>query len=137
MKTIELWRVASSLAGMQGVLKYDYKVFALTLELPWRDNKRGESCIPSGCYKVDFAPSAARGGKKIWWVRDVSGRDAIQIHTGNIVEHTEGCIIIGDQFDIESDGGIFIKQSRYAYSELMGLCGADAKFLLTVKDKYL
>jgi len=137
MKPIELWRIAHSCAGMQGVLRYKGKAFALTLELPWRDNKRGESCVPADCYKTDLAPSPARGGRDIWWIRGVEDRIAIQLHTGNVLEHTDGCVIIGDQFDFLENGGIVIKQSRHAYSELMRLCGADRKFLLTIKDRYL
>jgi hypothetical protein len=122
---------------MQGILKYKGRIFALSLELPWRDNKRNESCIPADCYTVVLAPSPSRGGKDVWWIQGVPGRDAIQIHTGNTTADSSGCVIVGDQFDIESDGGIFIRQSRYAYSELMKLCGGDRKFLLVISDRYL
>ena len=64
-----------------------------TLELPWRDNKRTVSCIPTGVYQVYPHVSPSLG--KCWKLQDVPERDDILIHSGNTVEDIRGCILLG------------------------------------------
>ena len=40
-----------------------------TLELPWRDNQRGISCIPEGIYECKLAHSPSRGYDVYWLER--------------------------------------------------------------------
>jgi hypothetical protein len=68
-----------------------------TLELPWRDNKSNISCIPYGVYPISFIKQSAN--KKFYdcyRVFDVLSRAGVLIHNGNLVEHTHGCILIGE-----------------------------------------
>lgn len=84
--------------GNWGILYSDgEKEICRTLERPWKSNKRGESCIPSGKYKV----VADNTGKyRYWKVLDVPGRDFIEIHGGNYVRHSDGCILFGEEWMI-------------------------------------
>lgn len=63
----------------------------MTLELPWRDNKIGESCIPEGTYVVDRDYT----GRQTWYrFRDeqVKPRSAIEFHPANKLTQLQGCI---------------------------------------------
>lgn len=78
-----------------GFLVADETVFN-TLELPWRDNKRNQSCIPPGEYECDYMRRSASGKYKgCFHVKNVPGRSQILIHNGNLPAHTKGCILIG------------------------------------------
>lgn len=70
----------------------DFKCF--TLELPWRDNETNVSSIPVGEYNFSFRSSSRNG-----WVlelQNVPDRTNIQIHSGNFIRNTKGCILVGD-----------------------------------------
>lgn len=61
-----------------------------TIELPWRNNEVGESCIPEGRYLV----KRDKHGRHAWFkIMDVKGRTAIEWHIGTKPEHSEGCIL--------------------------------------------
>lgn len=65
-----------------------------TLERPWRDNRLCISHIPPGDYEV--RPDRRKGSHKFRF-NDVETRprSAIEIHAGNVVEDTQGCIMVG------------------------------------------
>lgn len=52
-----------------------------SLELPWRDNARGLSCIPTGAYRC--TPGLHPRFGQIARVADVPGRAGILIHSAN------------------------------------------------------
>lgn len=92
---------------------YDCK----TLELPWRDNQRRISCIPSGTYKAVKHHSPRFG--RSFWVKDVPGRSEILIHSGNYNHHTLGCPLVGQTLtDINGDGLRDVTNSRKTINEL-------------------
>ena len=65
-----------------------------TLELPWLNNEKNISCIPSGTYKY-FKRESNRNGNVIQLI-DVPDRSYIQLHKGNFTRSIEGCILPGD-----------------------------------------
>ena len=68
-----------------------------TLELPYKDNQRSISCIPSGEYKVRMRyprESATREYLHLL-IKDVPNRDYILIHRGNKPSHSKGCVLLG------------------------------------------
>lgn len=68
-----------------------------TLELPWRGNERNQSCIPPGHYRL--RPVLRDNGLLLYEVQDVPDRDGILCaHVGNTVRDTQGCIIVGIDF---------------------------------------
>lgn len=66
------------------------KIF--TIERPWLDNRKRESCIPEGEYALK--PHVGRIQPAIW-VDGVPGRTAILIHVGNTYNDLQGCIAPG------------------------------------------
>lgn len=81
---------------------------ALTLELPWRDNKNGISCIPEGVYQVKWTRSprlSIKYGRDYFTyeILGVEGRGGIRIHGGNLagdvekgmISHSLGCPLMG------------------------------------------
>ena len=47
-------------------------------------------------------------------LRDVPGFSGIRIHTGNVIDDTDGCILVGRRID-----GTKIAESRIAFRSLM------------------
>jgi hypothetical protein len=106
-------RTLGSIYSPQGGL------LAKTLELPWKENKRGISCIPEGEYLVTLSqpvlkddpntPEDESGGRnprpyKHYIIHGVKGRSGILIHRGTIPQHSLGCILVAGRFiNIESD----------------------------------
>ena len=89
-----------------------------TLELPWRDNQRRVSCIPTGSYKARKHRSPRFG--HCLWLQEVPNRSEILIHRGNYHKDILGCILIGkDLSDINKDGYLDVIDSRTAMYELM------------------
>jgi hypothetical protein len=71
--------------------------FCDTLELPYRDNQRSVSCIPTGEYKVRMRyprESATREYLHLL-IQEVKDRQFILFHRGNSAKDTRGCILVG------------------------------------------
>jgi hypothetical protein len=73
-----------------------------TIELPWKHNKKGESCIPSGFYQIGPYSSAAHEDCFYLGNPDLGvgpsekfHRSYILIHPGNFTKDIEGCIAPG------------------------------------------
>lgn len=99
---VELFRMKRGDQGTLGMLFYEgFRCY--TLELPWKDNKRNISCIPSGSYNVKVRLSPRYG--KVYWVSNVPDRSFILIHSGNWAgdrskkfrSHVNGCILLGQK----------------------------------------
>lgn len=77
--------------GTNGTLECEGKILSYTIELPWRSNKRGVSCIPEGKYLLKKRYSA-----KFKWhveVTDVENRSLILFHPANNArKELNGCI---------------------------------------------
>lgn len=61
---------------LDGGLEWD------SLELPWRDNQNGLSCIATGSYVARIAWSD-HFGRNLYHLQDADGRHAIEIHNAN------------------------------------------------------
>ena len=71
--------------------------FCDTLELPYRDNQRSVSCIPTGEYKVRMRyprESATREYLHLL-IQEVKDRQFILFHRGNSAKDTRGCVLVG------------------------------------------
>ena len=77
--------------GTNGTLKCEGRPICKTIELPWRGNKKGESCIPEGRYLLK-----KRYSLKFKWhveVTGVEGRSLILFHPANdALKELNGCI---------------------------------------------
>lgn len=100
-----------------------------TLELPWRNNERGNSSILSAFYFVE--PRESERFKKHLHVLGVPGRDYILIHAGNWPKDTNGCILVGSGFaDIDNDGKTEITNSKRALNKLVELVTEKAELII-------
>lgn len=119
MNVFTLKRIAETDKATYGVLLHKGSPFCLTLELPWKENRKNESCIPKGRYAVTlrYSPSFKYITPILHGVPD---REYVLIHKGNEPAHTKGCILVGEQFE---EGGI--RHSGEAFTELLGLMGID------------
>ena len=92
-----------------------------TLELPWRDNQRNISRIPAGEYDAIkyYSPKHKR---IVILLLDVPERTNIEIHPGNTIKDTTGCILVGSAMsDINNDGHPDVTGSKQAMDRLLYL----------------
>jgi hypothetical protein len=103
MKRVFIERGASTKEGRFGRLRIigpGWRFECVTLELPWRENGRNVSCIPTGVYRAHRS-SSSKGLR--YRLENVYGRGGILIHAGNFAgavtqgfrSHSEGCILVG------------------------------------------
>lgn len=109
-----------TLGELEAVIKGKTIFKCCTLELPWRQNQRGISCIPTGAYQVTHRTSPRY--KLHLHVLDVPNRDWILIHPANFVRQLEGCIAPGESFiDIDGDGLKDVTNSRKTLDRLLDI----------------
>lgn len=100
----------------QGVMLIGGKPVLCTLELPYRQNLREESCIPCGEYRYEMVVSGRHG--VTYEIQGVSNRDGILFHVGNDVGDTRGCILVGTR--VSEDGKLVdSREGMHRFVELM------------------
>lgn len=103
-----------------------------TLELPWKENKRVVSCIPTGIYLCKKRAATANITYEHILITGVTGRSGICIHKANYVRQLKGCIAVGDkEVDIDGDGQKDVTNSGKTFDKLMALLPDE--FYLTIK----
>ena len=109
----------------------DLEYECCTLELPFNDNKRNISSIPTGDYKVKIRESEKYGLH--YQVENVEMRDYILIHPANYYTQLRGCIALGYKFyDINKDGEHDVTHSRRTMRHLLEI--APDGFNLIILD---
>lgn len=103
-----------------GRLSFDgFKCF--TLELPWRENARGVSCIPGGEYIARKRRSPSNGD--VLEFEGVPNRSYIQLHAGNYTRQVRGCILVGDSVRyIDDDSVPDVTNSKKTLKKLLRAC---------------
>ena len=74
-----------------------------TVELPWKENQRRVSCVPSGRYPVQLILSPRFGYS--YWIHPIPGRSEVLVHGGAWAGDTSlgwrtnsaGCVLLGDR----------------------------------------
>ena len=95
-----------------------------TLERPWVFNERKISCIPSGTYLVKRHISPKFG--QCFKIQDVKGRSDILIHSGNVVNDTLGCVLVGlTSGTVDDSDSAMVYSSRKAMAVLLALIDKD------------
>jgi hypothetical protein len=95
-----------------------------TLERPWVFNERKISCIPTGTYIVKRHTSPKFG--TCFKIQDVKGRSDILIHSGNAVNDTLGCILVGlTSASVDGNVTTMLYNSRKAMTALLALIDRD------------
>jgi hypothetical protein len=129
---ILLLRISSNDNGTFGVLCINNRPYYVTLELPWKNNTPNISCVPPGTYKATKMFSE-KFKKTVYVLHNVPGRDLIEIHIGNKIEQTLGCILLGSEF---SKTDYAIVDSRVAFDDFM-IRVPEEGFTITISDVIL
>ena len=134
MKVLELVRLENTSQGVVGILKINKEIFCATLEPPELGNQRSVSCIPAGQYFITGADSHKFG--KTYTVIDVPGRTHILFHAGNMVKHTEGCILLGETIGkLQGNRAVLNSGATFKrFMEELGMAGDRAS--LTIYEVY-
>ena len=113
-----------------------------TLELPWRGNATGKSCIPPGVYDMHYrrSPTIERMTKgehlSGWELQSVPGRSLILFHPGNSVVDTEGCILVGSDFSgwtVDNEFRWTVTASRLTYTEFARRLERDTHWTVSIR----
>ena len=118
-----------SVAGVMNEPDYLYEF--TTIELPWRDNTRGISCIPEGTYQGESILKS--NNKYAILLKDVPDRDGIFISSANFVRQLEGCISPGTK---DKDGVIDTVSSRVALGTLETIFPVGSEMKIHIKDVF-
>lgn len=123
----KITRISREKDGIFGVLTVGGVIIGITLE-------HNEKAIPADTY---FCERDKTGKQQYWKLVDVEGRSNIEIHAGNIMDDTEGCILIGKgigEFQVGSEMKKGVIQSRLALDELLDLFGNES-FYIDIEDE--
>lgn len=93
-------RVVSNSSHVLGVLSLADRPICFSLELPWLDNLKRRSCVPSGDYTANVEHHKLLG--QVARLSDVPERSGILIHSANFARELEGCIAPAMRFDKEA-----------------------------------
>jgi len=125
-------RTAFTEFGTFGIIIHNGIPFALTLERPWLNNERDVSCIPEGSYTCKRFHSSSH--PDTFEVMGVQGRTGILFHKGNLMDHSAGCILIGEEFGV-LNGKPAILSSKKGFNEFMANMDAKTEFELIIQNK--
>jgi hypothetical protein len=134
-KPFFLKRVCSSEKGTFGVFIDDQKPLFVTVEPPWKDNKRNISCIPQGAYICERTRYTNKWGRsyETFEITDVTHRTGIKFHIGNTTNNTQGCPLIGSSFG--KIGSLWaVWQSRLAFRRFMKRFKNVSSFPLIIEN---
>ena len=129
---MNLQRFCYSESGTFGELTLPDGQMVYTVERPWLNNARGESCIPVGKYQCK-PRFYNRGNYDAVEVLNVPQRSHILFHIGNRPRDSKGCILINDRLGCL--GGEWAgKSSTSAFNEFMRQVQGQP-FELTITNK--
>lgn len=106
-----------------------------SIERPWLDNKKNESCIPEGEYIVK--PYSSEKYPDVWEVCDVEGRTYILIHVANWAHDVKGCIGVGlssGYIHHEGEPKKAVLSSGHAMTQMKKTLGYPSEFKLIVRS---
>lgn len=130
----ELIRLEESFEfGTFGILKLNKNVFCCTLEPPDKQNQAFISSIPAQQYQCQKVDSPTFGNT--FQILNVPGRSSVLFHAGNIMDHTKGCIILGQYFG-KLRGNRAVLNSGTTFKRFMQILQEEQKFHLTIKEVY-
>lgn len=118
--------------GTFGTLDIDGLPICLTLERKWQNNEKGVSCIPAGSYLAKRIQSPKFGNT--FEVTSVPSRANILIHWGNIDMDSQGCILLGESFNIWKTGQCSVASSKIAFAEFCQRLEHVDSFILEINN---
>lgn len=87
----------------------------------------GKTAIPKGTYKVGVSMSN-RFQKLLPILFEVPNFTGVRIHSGNVAENTEGCILVGNTRSLD-----FIGESRKAFNKLFAKMKLAENITITIE----
>lgn len=131
MRKLKLTRIAHNSLGTKGILHVPgLDNYLFTIENPWLDNKKTDSCIPTGTY-ICKPVNSPRFGKTIE-VTGVPNRSHILFHAGNSPDDTDGCILLG--LNGTAGDRMWISNSKAAMIDFLNAVGREPFELEIVDD---
>ena len=117
--------------GTFGAVRINGEFVCLSLELPWKNNQRDISCIPTG-QTIARRYLSPHFGYEVFRLK-VLNRDFEEIHIGNTILDTKGCILLGSyiaQFGKRKG----VARSRRAFLHFMNCLGTEPEILVSIKN---
>lgn len=118
---ITIQRQTEGSSCITGTILVNDRHVAHTLERPNINNTPQISAVPAGTYQATVRFDHADAWRLE--LQDVPGRQNVQIHVGNWVNQTRGCILIGASVDAST---CTISDSRAAYRQFQRAIYGDA-----------
>ena len=128
---LRLTRISESNQGTFGVLKINERPFCCTLEPPDKLNAQNVSQIPPGQYICKRVKSPRFGDT--WEITEVHNRTNVLFHAGNVVGHTQGCIVLGSSFG-KLKGNWAVLNSGGAFGGFMAETAGASELHLTITE---
>ncbi len=136
---VVLTRAPSTDQGTLGMFVLEDGTTYHSMELPWRDNQNGLSCIPPGEYTCHWILSPKHG--ECYQVMNVLNRDMIEIHSANFagdvnkgyISQLLGCIALGMTIGI-LNGQLAVLNSKGAIAAFEAK-QAKQDFQLTIRER--
>jgi len=119
--------------GTFGVLLINKQVFCVTLEPRDELNAPFISSIPAQQYMCRRYNSEKHG--KTWLIENVPQRLAILFHSGNVIDHTTGCILLAEHYG-KLRGDRAVLNSGVTFHKFMELTKDRIKLHLTIREVY-
>lgn len=127
--------------GVHGTLIFPNGEIIYTVEKPWLDNKRGESCIPEGTYPLNYRSSpvverTSRGEFTHGWeIAEVEGRTYIMYHVGNWPSRdSDGCVLVGSAHAFDK-GEPVVWSSIPAFQKFMALMDEYLPDVIVIEEQ--
>lgn len=105
--------------------------FCVTLEHAYLSHSNWIAKVPPGVYTCKRRMSP-HFGYEVFEVMDVPNCSYIEIHVGNFLQDSEGCILVGESVSSLPSGGDCITNSRKTFADFMRLQNGNETFQLTV-----
>ena len=137
----DLYRTGTGSQGTPGTLFLDGELLIVTLELPWKNNRRNVSCILAGTFPIKIHNSPKFG--RCAMIYNVPARGDILIHWGNwagdksldFLSDTLGCVLTGTVFG-SLDEQRAVRRSKIAFDKFMTSLEAVGESTITIHDLF-
>jgi len=134
LPTLTIIRVEDNFQyGTFGGLLIGKEFFCLTLEPREYENRKNFSCIPAGQYECERVMSPKFG--TTYEICNVPDRDHVLFHAGNVVEDTEGCVIVAEKLG-KLKGNRAVLNSGRTFTNFLNTMAPYPKFNLTIKESW-